>query len=1698
MTSLASQFYTRATNFASALSGNVDPRMGQYTINLAIGTLNANDLLGPSIPLGLSYSPQNTGNMGFGIGFSIGLSSYDTQQTLLSLSSGEQYYTDTNLILKQNRLQAVSLQNDGKNYKVLYKNGTVELLDGPGTANAVKVTRKIFSPEGRYVSLSWNYSQNPPRLQSIQDEAGTSLLSIKYPDASSLQTVLSVRPGTTEGYNVTLSFDNGYLLNASCDALGGSDKTLEWAIDYTGFGSKWPGQWAYKLTSPGGLIETATYSSGHRFPTNATSMQNLRLPYVTQFTRQPGGGAQQPDLTLTYDYDPDSTGNNFLGFGAPNVFSWDASQDTLLNCANEYTYQSAETFTDADQVKATITRTYNRFHQMISQVTKKKDCSVTKSTTYNTTANTPVTGQPANYQFPTASTTTWSRTTTENGKIVTQSRQETASFTYDDFGNMVTQSSTKQDAAQNSVSLGQITYAYYEPSGEDQDDKNGLGCPADPNPFNITSNIPRFIKTQTTTPATTSYSDVQNHVVQYRYEKCNFPAQATTAGLDSYAVLKAEERHFSGNQLLAKIEYTYDSTSSEFGRLLQTVETHYPQGEASDSYVTTAVMKTTPSDPTITRTTTVTTHDGIGTSQKQTASRFTGRVTEIVNALGVVSQASYDKLGRVVAATTAVGTDYENTRSFDYVIGNSTAPYTITATDAFGNKGQTVMDGLGGFLTGQVMLKGGSDWQVMQTRSYDDAGRLTSTTSKDFDLLTSTTFYGQITTSTNYDDWGNSDCTTALNIQHFASMDPIALTKAKYSVYEDSLYEDTTNDDKKTSKTVSTQDVSLYATHTALYPSDAASGASAYSTVTQKYDGWNRLRSSTDELGRTTTYDYDAFDRVIKTTLPQADGETSATVVTRAYSPDSPAQILIDICVNGVSMGKRVVDGLGRCTSQTSGGRSFTAAYDSDCGSLTAPASVTSPYGVTVDYIYQAELGGKLASKKIASSSVTGNTGPGADSKTLTYQKWTGALETATSTNAQGSSSISNTFEATGRLQSETFSQGGSAATAYAYTTAGKTKSYTDVTGVTWSIKNCDHYGRPTQVADTDVQLDLSYDVLGRLNCWKATDLSTGNKPTLTTTLAWDTLDREDTRTVTSSSSGNSWSLTSTYNVNHQLAGKTLKRNGNSVRVETYTYDARNRLTEYDCSGTEPAQDSKGLAIQKQTFTYDPYDNITQLSTTYQDKSYDQMLCAYDATDPCQLKTVTHIQTSSFGVTTMPVVTTLIYDEAGCLVNDGEGRIFTYDIGINCGALLSVTKAGQTSNLAHDPLGRLIDEDGTKLFYRGSTLVNQIQDANNVRFVAGPGGNLAQVRTGSNAGVWLSGADASGSILSVDSSNTSHPLTYGPHGEQSTDADDTSLLGYNGERKSVLLDGYHLGNGYRLYSPILRRFTAPDSLSPFGQGGINPYAYCAGDPINNTDPTGHIRVFKAIRKDVRRVERDVVDVEDKVLGPVAPVLNDAVRVGVQAAEVADGDEEPLVKDAEKAGDRALKDGAEDAAKDVDSDEPPAKKSRPDEPSGGAPSGSGSGDAPSGSGGGDAPSGSGGGDAPGGSGGGDAPGGSGGGDAPGGSGSDHVPEKNINQLHNERRKLLNQYSVANNDVESLSRELNYRANNLRPRFRDGMSREQIHDFHERSIFNYNDTQSRLTNRRNLLNRTTNSLIENTNQINSLKTDKFCLPPLPWEL
>ena len=79
-------------------------------------------------------------------------------------------------------------------------------------------------------------------------------------------------------------------------------------------------------------------------------------------------------------------------------------------------------------------------------------------------------------------------------------------------------------------------------------------------------------------------------------------------------------------------------------------------------------------------------------------------------------------------------------------------------------------------------------------------------------------------------------------------------------------------------------------------------------------------------------------------------------------------------------------------------------------------------------------------------------------------------------------------------------------------------------------------------------------------------------------------------------------------------------------------------------------------------------------------------------------------------------------------------------------------------------------------------------------------------------------------------------ITYTPMGAGSCN----SRYGFNGELKDKASGGYLLGNGTRLYLPGLGGFTSSDSLSPFSGGGLNPYRYCNADPINLSDPSGHM------------------------------------------------------------------------------------------------------------------------------------------------------------------------------------------------------------------------------------------------------------------
>lgn len=102
---------------------------------------------------------------------------------------------------------------------------------------------------------------------------------------------------------------------------------------------------------------------------------------------------------------------------------------------------------------------------------------------------------------------------------------------------------------------------------------------------------------------------------------------------------------------------------------------------------------------------------------------------------------------------------------------------------------------------------------------------------------------------------------------------------------------------------------------------------------------------------------------------------------------------------------------------------------------------------------------------------------------------------------------------------------------------------------------------------------------------------------------------------------------------------------------------------------------------------------------------------------------------------------------------------------------------------------------------------------------------------------WLLSTDRAGSVLAAQAATLLHERAHCAYGYHQADAGPSA--GFNGEWLAGLASGYLLGNGYRLYSPVLMRFLSADGSSPFAEGGFNAYGYCEGDPVNRADPTGH-------------------------------------------------------------------------------------------------------------------------------------------------------------------------------------------------------------------------------------------------------------------
>ena len=1375
-------FFSQAGNFISSVQGGVDPRTGLFNINLPLANLHSGSLVGPALALSLQYSPLSSLNEGFGRGFSLNLTRYDTTTGRLTLSTGEEYrVSSSGTTVRQKKLNNfIFKKTDDSNCLVAHKSGLVEHLSLHGT---VYLPVRISAPDGRSLRLSWGSIHKPARLLKVEDDVGTVLCSISYPDDAVATTTFRLLPDDAEyGYSIVFKFTRTLLVRVTSNA----DTTpRRWTFSYDDVGQAKNHRVITGITTPTGLKEEAVYytNKGMAFPDIAGLPP---LPCVAMHRVYPGGG--QPAVVTQWQW----TQKNYLGKDA-GLNQWQPDTDSMLNILIvDYQYGSTAKLMDpgGKRVLNTVTRRYNSYHLQVSQARLRAGKKYRQTTKYHAIVGATFDEQPAQYALPVRQTESWS-----SGRGTPQ-RNRVTRWRFDETGNPL-----RQVAPDGTMTR----YVYYPARGE------GDACPANPHGFT------RWVKSITVNPRRVK-KDEPVTISVHRWKKLSAlsgegyavvadSVTETTIGVQA-AADSVEEITGGVRTVISRAYYDDPGNRPSFGREKMRTTTLTPDVRRSASYTHRESFAYRDTAQGLSQSATLTTHDDLTVTRTTLRHASLGHLLSETDAQGVTVSNAYDKTGRVLTRIVAPGTPYERKFTWSYAI-DSDGPVT-TETDASGNQLRIRVDGAGREISRQRYDTDNTrQWYEIATTTFDTFGEAIADSGSDWLTAASPEHYRSGTTAA-FDGWGAvSTRTFSDGMTQGQVSDPVALTRIRSAT------------GKANGKTLSTGTLTTEFDARSRLPVRETwrdTGGRMQGERRREWDGLGRLRLETDELTRKTALTYDVHGRVLTQTL--ADG----TMVSRTYAPHLTGNQVASISVTGKNAvgktqtwvpGRQEFDGLGRLIKSVSGGRTTTRTYN---GASPVPASVTLPSGNRLTYTYIPELGNVVSSM----------TADGV-AQVFSYHALTGQLMTA----KEDGSVINNTLNLSGSLKAESFTQGNTVRrTAYTRTLSGAVHTYTDISGKKAAYE-CDTFGRITTIKDAALTADLTYDALGRLSTQTVTDAVTG--AWLVTTLAYDDFGREISRTI-ADSGGAVLNVRLTWQKNGLLTGRRTALNGKEIRQERYRYNVRNGLTKYTATGSSLPQDAFGHLMSEQRYRYDALNNLTAVTTVLADGRTDVATYHYEnADDPTQLMSVTHSHPN------YPATITLAYDANGYMTRDEADRILSYDA---TGRLTGISGNNiSEGHYAYDALNRLVSQtvsstDTRQLYYRGEERVNEVltQQQREIRLIK-TGHTCLGVSHGSS--LTLTAGDQHDSLQwsreAGQEKGQQHSWT--PYGSGTvTDG----LPGFNGERADPVSDTYHLGNGYRAYSPALMRFTCPDSLSPFGAGGTNPYAYCAGDPVNNTDPSGHL------------------------------------------------------------------------------------------------------------------------------------------------------------------------------------------------------------------------------------------------------------------
>ncbi|WLG97182.1 RHS repeat-associated core domain-containing protein [Pseudomonas sp. FP198] len=166
-------------------------------------------------------------------------------------------------------------------------------------------------------------------------------------------------------------------------------------------------------------------------------------------------------------------------------------------------------------------------------------------------------------------------------------------------------------------------------------------------------------------------------------------------------------------------------------------------------------------------------------------------------------------------------------------------------------------------------------------------------------------------------------------------------------------------------------------------------------------------------------------------------------------------------------------------------------------------------------------------------------------------------------------------------------------------------------------------------------------------------------------------------------------------------------------------------------------------------------------------------------------------------------------------------------------------------------------------FYQGYQLSYTLQDDQLTQFLYDGDHALGQQGQSITDPSMLLLSDGANNVIGESRADGLHESCYSAYGERREDNGLRGLLAFAGEVREAATGWYLLGRGYRAYNPALMRFHSPDSLSPFGAGGVNPYSYCLGNPIAWRDPSGHRSQPASSRREPDPGYRDPIEQPEK-------------------------------------------------------------------------------------------------------------------------------------------------------------------------------------------------------------------------------------------